>query len=226
MVTLRLKGTNLSVSLTLSNYTQFNNCIRVLKDMKFRFNPNTKEWLGPWHKRDEVKAELEDYDTIEDHTSETELQEVACGKAEQTYESTRRLADYSLMNYPPVTGKHPNEDFQKKGIVTGINTNRYYYAWDCGSGKSYVTSALIAHRLLKYKDCGKVVLITSTIGVRNLYHELFKFIKDLDENRVEIANKDNRNPFDHKDKDIIIMSYNTWRLVCEYYKKQLKLKRL
>lgn len=224
MVTLRLKGTNLSVSLTLSNYTQFNNCIRVLKDMKFRFNPNTKEWLGPWHKRDEVKAELEDYDTIEDHTSETELQEVACGKPEQTYESTRRLADYSLMNYPPVTGKHPNEDFQKKGIVTGINTNRYYYAWDCGSGKSYVTSALIAHRLLKYKDCGKVVLITSTIGVRNLYHELFKFIKDLDENRVEIANKDNRNPFDHKDKDIIIMSYNTWRLVCEYYKKQLKLK--
>ena len=95
MVTLRLKGTNLSVSLTLSNYTQFNNCIRVLKDMKFRFNPNAKEWLGPWHKRDELKAELEDYDTIEDHTSEEQFQEIACGKPEQCYESTRRLADYS-----------------------------------------------------------------------------------------------------------------------------------
>ena len=114
MITFKLKGSSLSVSLSVDGYTQFNNCIRVLKDMKFRYNPVSKDWVGPWHKKDELKEKLSDYDTIEDPTSEEQFHEIACGKTEQFYESTRRLADYTLMNFPPVTGKHPNEDFQKK----------------------------------------------------------------------------------------------------------------
>ena len=222
MIRISLKGNKLCVKVDSSSYGSFNNAIRVLKDNKFRYNSTTKEWLGPWFKRDDIKGYLEDYDTVEDTVTQDQIDSVTEGKPEQFNESIRRIPDYSLMNFPPIEGKHPYENFQKQGISRGINSSRFYYAWDCGSGKSYVASALIAHRLLKYKDCSKVVLVTSSIGVRNLYHELFKFIKDLDESKVEIADKNNRDPFDHKDKDIIITSYNSWRLICDFYKKKKK----
>jgi len=90
------------------------------------------------------------------------------------------------------------------------------------SGKSYIASALIAHYYLKWGKVGKIVIVTTSIGVRNLYHEFFKFIKDLPACKVAIADTSNREPF-HRETDIVIMSYNSFRLVCNQSKKVNKL---
>ena len=206
-----------------NGYSSFNNSLQVLRDAKFRFNQDTKEWFGPWYKRDEIKELLENYDTIEDKISDEEYEKVACGEPQQFSEGMRRVPDYSLLNYGPITGKAPHENFQKIAISKGINLSSQAYFLGQGSGKSYIAAAIIAHRLYKYHDCNKVLFVTTNIGVRNLYHELFKFIRGLDENKVKIADKNYRNPFDDPNTDIVITSYNSFRLVCDYYKKKNKI---
>lgn len=223
MIYFTLNGANLEVRLDSQGYTVFNNSMQVLKDAKFRFNPDTKKWSGPWYKRDEIKEALENYDTIEDSISENDIEELTCGTPKQFREPTRRIPDYSLMNYEPITGKSPHEDFQRLAISKGINLSSYAYFYGQGTGKSYIAATLIAHRVYKYHDCNKVLFITTNIGVRNLYHELFKFIKGLDENKVKIADKNYRNPFDDPNTDIVITSYNSFRLICDYYKKKHKI---
>lgn len=223
MIKFRLHDGHLVITLGSSGYTAFNNSLQVIKDAKFRFNARTQEWFGPWFKRDEIKEALENYDTIDDNISQEDIEALACGKPQQFAEGSRRIPDYDLLNYGPITGKSPYENFQRKAISKGINVSSYCYYYGQGSGKSYIAAAIIAHRLYKYHDCNKVLFVTTNIGVRNLYHELFKFIKGLDENRVKIADKNYRNPFDDPDTDIVVTSYNSFRLVCEYYKKQKKI---
>lgn len=224
MITLSLYKNNIAISVGKSEYVTFNKAIRTLKVNACRWNPTLKIWLTPAVNYEHIKQELEDIDILEDNIDPQALLALTEGALNQIIENPRRIPDYSLMNFEPIQGKHPNERFQHEGISKGINSSCYCYAWGMGSGKSYVASALIAHRLIKYQDCAKVVLITTNIGVLNLYHELFKFIKDLDESRVAIANKNFRNPFDNKDIDIVVTSYNSWRLVCNYYKDKLKIK--
>lgn len=223
MIKIRMIGNNIGVTLDKSGYTVFNNCVQVLKDNKFRYNSTTREWVGPLYKKDDIKEALENYDTINDTVTVKDIDNYLLSKKEQFRENPRRIPDYSLLNFPPIVGKSPFENFQKNAISKGINFSSWAGFFGQGSGKSYIFSAIIAHRLYKYHDVNKVVIITSNIGVKNLYHELFKFIKDLDESKVKIANKDYRNPFDDKSTDIIITSYSSWKLICDYYKKAKKI---
>ena len=223
MIKLKYINKQLYVYLEKLSYTIFNNCIQLLKDNKFRFNPNSCAWIGPIYKKDEIKEALENYDIIKDEIPREEIDFTERKNKLQFVENPRRIPDYSLMTFPPIEGKHPHESFQRDFISKGINSSCFLYALGQGVGKSYITSAIIAHRLYKYHDVSKVVLITSNIGVKNLYHELFKFIKGLDESKVAIADKNFRNPFDNKDIDIIVTSYNSWRLIADYYKKQKKI---
>lgn len=223
MITLLIKDKSLCVNISSTDYSSFSDAIKVLKNNKFRYDASLKSWLGPWFKFEEIKSRLEDFDVIDNRVKDKELIELKAGEKEQFSESTRRIPDYSLMNYGPITGKEPHENFQKIAITKGINKSSYCYFYGQGSGKSYIAAAIIAHRKYKYKDCNKVVFITTNIGVRNLYHELFKFIKDLDPNKVRIADKNYRNPFDDPNIDIVITSYNGWRLICDYYLKKLKI---
>ena len=223
MIYFTLNGSNLEVALESQGYGPFNNSMQVLKDAKFRFNPTTKKWVGPWYRKDEIKEALENYDTIDDKATDEALENASCGIPKQFREAQRRIPDYSLMNFEPIQGKSPHEDFQRLAISKGINLSAYAYFYGQGTGKSYIAATIIAHRLYKYKDCGKVLFITTNIGVRNLYHELFKFIKGLDEDKVKIADKNYRNPFDDPNTDIVITSYNSFRLICDYYKKQQKI---
>ena len=227
MITITLENKEIAIKVDLfGNMPLFNSVINYLKSVRFRWDPDKKKWYGPAFKFNEVKEVLEEKDIVETSVTEDEIMEAVSGKPELEVEKVRRVPDFSLMNYPPMLGKHPNEDFQKDGIRRGINLSRFLFAWQQGTGKSYVESSLIAHRLYKYHDADKVLFVTSSIGVRNLKHEIIKFIKNLDENKILIGNKDCRNVFDDefKDKDIIICSYNSFRLICDYYKKQFKVK--
>lgn len=223
MTTIRLKDGKLEVSIGKLGYSAFNQVTGILRSEKLRYNSKTKSWIGVVSKYSSIKEKLEEYDVVSDKVDQKALANLPGSKPEQKYSSERRIPDFSLMKFGPIEGKHPNESFQRKAISKGINTNRYCYFYGMGSGKSYIASAIIAHRVYKYHDCSKVLLVTTNIGVRNLYHELFKFIKGLDPSKVAIANKDNRATFDDKNIDIVVTSYSSVRLICDYYKKKYKI---
>lgn len=227
MITITLENKEIAIKVDLfGNMPLFNAIINHLKHERFRWDPQEKKWFGPAYKLNDVKDYLEEKDTVNCSITDDEIMEILAGKPEMKIEKVRRVPDFSLMNYPPMLGKHPNEAFQKNGVSLGINRSRFFYAWQQGTGKSYLESCLIAHRLYKYHDVGKVLFVTSSIGVRNLKHELLKFIKGLSEDKILVGSKDCRNVFDneYQDKDIIICSYNTFRLICDYYRKQFKIK--
>lgn len=221
MIKLSLNGANVEIELNKS--VNFDKILSLLKTYHCRYNSLTHKWSTNYFRYLDFEDYLSELDVVDNKLNKEEVDKILSGTPEREFEKTRRQIDYSLLNYECIKGKSPNENFQRVGITQGINQSRRLYLWDCGSGKSFVASAIIAHRLYKYKDCGKVLFLTSNIGVQNLYHELFKFIKNLDETRVRMITKDNRNCFDDKNVDILVMSYNTFRLVCDYYKKENKI---
>ena len=152
------------------------------------WNPDAKEWMGSPYKYDELIESLSDIDMIEDQVDKKILNDITAGIPEQEFENTRRIPDYSLMNFPPMEGKGSNKNFQDEGIKKGINRSRYAYFWEMGTGKSYIASAIIAHRLFKYRDVKKVLFLTTSIGVRNLKYELKKFIKEAPVQKVLALN--------------------------------------
>lgn len=192
-----------------------------LKENHFQWNPSSLLWEASIFKFDEIREQLEDRDAL-DVDSIIYSPIMREGAKELEISTERVVADYSLMNYLPIKGKPPYEDFQRIDISKGLSRNRYAYFLGMGTGKSYIAATLIAHYYLKWKKVKKIVLITTSIGVRNLYHELFKFIKDLPVDRVAIADTNNRECF-KPEADILLMNYNTFRLVCNQYKKKLKI---
>ena len=206
-----------------SNYA-FDKAKSWLKKSNFYWNSSKKVWEGPWYKLSSAVDELSEFDIIKNEVDLDKYSQLEEGEPEISRESSRRIFDQTLLNYPPMIGKHPYEDFQKEGIIKGINYSRQYYGWGMGSGKSYVASAIIAHRLAA-NDISKVLLLTTSIGVRNLKHEILKFVKNLSEDDVAISDKNYRNPFEKDNKaKVVIASYNTFRLICNYYKDKLNIK--
>lgn len=199
----------------------FSTTLALLKQHRCTFNSRHKVWQCSVFRYDEMKEHLEDLDSvIEESTSA--LQQLREGESELECVPQRIIADYSLMKHQPIQGKSPHENFQREAIVHGLQQNRYAFFLGQGSGKSYIASVLIAHYYLKWKNVSKIVLLSTPIGVRNVYEELFHFIKGLDATRVTIATKDNDDVFTDQ-YDIVIASYATFRLLCTRAKKKAKL---
>ena len=195
---------------------QFSRAVAVAKQLRCKWDSKRYVWTASASRFDAIRDAFSEVDILDQTFSQEDLEEATMVAPELSAEKVRRIPDYSLLKYPPIVGKYPNENFQKEAISKGINRSRYAYFYDMGTGKSYIASAIIAHRLYKYKDVRKVFFITSSIGVRNLKDELIKFIRDLDINRVAIADKNNRLPFTD-DIDIVITNYNTLQLLDEAY---------
>ena len=200
---------------------QFSQAVAVAKQLYCKWDSKRYIWTASASRFDAIRDAFSEVDILDQTFSQEELEEALAIAPELSAEKTRRIPDYSLLKFLPITGKHPNENFQKEAISKGINRSRYAYFYDMGTGKSYIASAIIAHRLYKYEDVKKVFFITSSIGVRNLKDELVKFIKDLDVSRVAIADKNNRLPFTD-DVDIVITNYNTLQLLDEAYANAYK----
>lgn len=189
----------------------------TFKMAKCRFDPKTKAWvtrIGIYD--DSLKEALEELDLVEEN--EEALEELRQGNPEQVISTKRIIPNYDLLKFPPLVGKAPYEDFQKIDISKGLNRNRFAYFWGMGTGKTYAASAHIAHQYMEWGDAKKILIMSTSIGVRNVYEEILKFVKDIPKEKITIASKDNREPF--KDEfDIVLTSYNTFRLICNHYKK-------
>ena len=194
----------------------FNQAVAAARKLHCSWNESSKTWSISAARYSAAYEAFSDIDILDQRFTADELEAATIKTPELKVEPVRRIPDYDLLNYPPIVGKHPYENYQKEAITKGINRSRYAYFFDMGTGKSYIAAAIIAHRLYKYKDVKKVFFLTSTIGVRNLKDELVKFIKGVDESRISIADVNNRFPF-REDVDIIISNYNTLRIISEAY---------
>ena len=216
MIVLSLVGKQIHIKFRDIRGFAFNQAVAAAKSIHCGWNDAEKAWTISANRYAAVYDTFSNIDILQQEFTAEELEEATVQAPELTVEPVRRIPDYSLLNYEPIVGKHPYENYQKEAITKGINRSRYAYFYDMGTGKSYIAAAIIAHRLLKYRDVGKVFFLTSSIGVRNLKDELVKFIKGIDESRISIADVNNRLPF-RDDIDIVISNYNTLRLVADAY---------
>ena len=216
MIVLSLVGKQIYIKFRGIQGAAFNQAVAAAKSIHCGWNNIEKAWTVSANRYAAVYDAFSDIDLLKQEFTAEELEKATVQDPELTVEPIRRIPDYSLLNYEPIVGKHPYENYQKEAITKGINRSRYAYFYDMGTGKSYIAAAIIAHRLLKYKDVGKVFFLTSSIGVRNLKDELVKFIKNIDESRISIADVNNRLPF-RDDVDIVISNYNTLRLIADAY---------
>lgn len=111
--------------------------------------------------------------------------------------------------------------FQKDDIVRAINQNRFLFKCDTGTGKSYMLAGVISH-LRYYGEINKVIILTSSVGTKNLNKELEGFITGYDASRTLVihsvsALKDRLVFTD--DYDIIICGYDTFRRINDAYYK-------
>jgi len=210
---------NKKVALELENVPPalFSTLVAQLKSIHGQFNIKTKKWMLDILQYDRVRGDLEELDTIVE-TFPEQLEELRCGDPELVVLPHRARADYSLVNFPPIVGKAPHENFQRESILQGLQKNRYGFFLGQGSGKSYIASVLIAHYYLRDKNVSKVLILSTAIGARNMLSELVYFIKGLDVRRAVVATKDNWKVFTD-DIDIVIASYNTFRLICNRERK-------
>jgi len=218
-----IRADSTGVNIELQNCSNFTSILALLKLGKFHWDPKAERWKGSVFQFDEARGHLEEFDVVRVQDEDV-MAKLRDGDPEQIISKQRVLMDWNLLNYPPVKGKAPFENFQIEDIGKGITRNRYAYYLGMGAGKSFIASALVAHYYIKTLEVGKVILLTTSIGVRNLRMELLKFVKGLDPEKIAIVDKDFRNPFNvYVDADILIMSYNSFRLMCNYYKKELKI---
>lgn len=219
-VSIGVSGSDVTVKLQqgISSST-FSSITALLKLKKFRWSPKQLVWRGSVFKFDELKEELEELDILE-YENGCNLDKLREGTPEIRIESNRVIPDFNTLKYPPIVGKPPFEKFQRIDIASGLTRNRYAYFLGMGTGKSYIAAALIAHYMYAWNRIGKTLIITTSIGVRNFRAELKKFLSHYDESKIIIGDKDCRDPF-RPDIDIVITSYNSFRLICNHYRHEL-----
>ena len=212
MISISCEGNRVALLLTNVPPAQFAVIMANLRTARCRYQASTHKWLLTIAQYDNLKETLEELDILQEQDPQG-LVLLREGIPELTMEAGRVVADYSLLRYPPIEGKAPHEKFQRESIVQGLQKNRYGFFLGQGSGKSYIAAAIIAHRYLKEKKVSKILVLSTAIGARNLYHEFANFIPQLDVARMVVADKNNWQVFTDQ-YDIVIASYNTFRLIC------------
>ena len=209
------------ISVKFNGSKNFEEIVQTLKLASCKFNPDEKDWTVPINKYDGLREKLSDLDIISiSFLDEKKINELMLKVGKQQTVFERRSFKQELLKKEPVKGIHPNEDYQKQDIIKGITRNRYLLDLDMGLGKSYILSGILTH-LQHYDDLGKVLYITTRSGTYNFYHELLKFT-NFKEDDIIIGSKDTTDIFE-QNKKIIILDFDTFRLLSDkYYKKIYK----
>ena len=210
------------------NGDHFHEVVDLLKFHSCQFLPKKKSWKLSVVKFEEILSGLINIDSIDmSESTKKSIEELKTFKPELEKHPTRLLFKQELLKFPPIIGKPPNEDYQKKDILRSISRNRQGLFLDMGLGKSFEAAAIISH-LRYYGLAHKVLFISSNIGGLNILSELKKFINiknsdDLENSELYYQFKIGKDrDFFKKDKDILLTNYNTFRIICDYYNKKKK----
>lgn len=212
----------------------FQDLVETLKMCHCQWDNNVKRWKVSIAKYDDVIKEIlycngkEEYVEVSEQTK-AEITQYFNEMQELKYPPIRCVYHPELMNFNPLPGKPPFENYQMVDFLQALNRNRYLFAWDMGLGKSWALTALLEH-LRYYKFMNKCIIFSSPVGVLNIKSELLKFGKNQisDEIRVFASADDLK----YEDRDIfntkkypyrtIIMPYDLLKTVSNYYYDQAK----
>lgn len=203
---------------------EFQDTVERLKMIGCKFNRSSKVYEGVPADLDSIIADLE-CDNIPTEVSELTRRQIAAyfqNLKELVPANARILPRWDCVNFPPLVGLHPNENYQRLDIARAVNQNRFLFNWDMGLGKSYAL-AVIIETLWYYNLIGKVLIFSTRSGVYNLKNELCTFCKHLVPNDVYVINSitetEDRDIFNSQKYPckIVIMPYDTFVNVNDYY---------
>lgn len=202
----------------------FQDIIETLKLNGATWNPTTKFWNKSISDLEDLENEL----LFEGES--VEISELTRKQVEEYRESLkelqicheRRTVNFDLLNFPPLQGKHPFENYQRQDLGRAILRNRFLFNWEMGLGKSYALAALIEN-LRYYNLIDKCIIMSTGVGVYNLKDELCKFGKNISPDEIlvinSVMNLDDRDIF-NKEKfkyKILIMTYDTFKGLNDFY---------
>ena len=204
----------------------FREIVDICKLYKFSFDKNDSYWKIPFPKLEPFLSHLK---SINENVSIDLLAQNNYNKWKSSLNElklspSRLLFNQSLLKFPPLKGKPPNEDFQYRDILRALHQNRFLFNHEMGLGKSYILTALIEH-LRYYKLINKCLVFSSGIGVINLKNEILKFSTTLSENDILSFTSATELKFEDRDlfntekypQKIIIMPYNFLKSISNYY---------
>lgn len=127
----------------------------------------------------------------------------------------------TLMNFPPVLGKKPYENYQEEDINKGLSQNRYAFFLGMGTGKSYIMSAILSN-LFSNNKISKGIIITTNVGVYNLKEQILKLCNYFREDEIEIIKSNNKSLFlenlKYNNTKLFIFAYSTALSLYKLYK--------
>lgn len=202
----------------------FRDLIDHLKCEGCRWSPSLKRWTLNVSKFDNfVQSCINFGDTPEISVyTEREIQKYYDNLKE--LKTCRRFFKQELLNFPPLKGKHPYEDYQIQDIMRGLCQNRFLFHHEMGLGKSYILTALIEHKRF-YGDLYKCLIFSSPIGTRNLKDELILHGKNMRDDDILLLTSSSKLKYEDRDifntskypQSIIIMTYDTLKTISNYY---------
>lgn len=207
--------------------SQFYEIVALLKLLRGTYEPDEKLWYLAPAKVNELisRAATIGEQVQESVASKKALEDFYNSLNELVYSEGRNTVNYDMMAFPPLVGKHPNEDYQRNDIYEALGQNRYIFNWEMGLGKSYAIATII-NNLRQRGEVDRVLGFTTGTGSYNLKKELCKLGNFSEDEVLVIANtkyfktkKENRELF-NKEKypqKIIILVYDVLKAVEGYY---------
>jgi superfamily II DNA or RNA helicase len=197
--------------------SRFQEEIEVCKYLRAIFNGPLRKWTISPSRLDEVLDEFQQFGISISEYSKREIKAYLDNLSELKTITTRK--DYRSYK-PELLLLPPLHDFQKVDIQKAINRNRYSLCWHTGLGKSFGLFAILQY----YRHLGivnKAIILTSGIGVWNLSEEAKKFIPNYDPSKTlvirSVGDIKDRLVFDNPDYNLIIMGYDTFKLIADAY---------
>ena len=241
MIFLGIDGKDLVASIKENDNAGFQACVAGLKNRKFRWDPKTKQWRLP------IPLVPDDlYDVLMMFTDKVYYPDTVKETVKnwynilpselKTFDKVENVNFTDYVNFPPIKGKAPFENYQAEDVIRAVSQNRFLFNWEMGLGKSWAT-AFVYEYLKAHHNCQKMILFTSKIGTYNLAKEMDKFCKHTDVNDVAVFSsvksfdnfkktlpkelkKDNRKIFNFPEinnKKILVFAYDAWKIVAKEY---------
>lgn len=191
---------------------EFNDILLILKQHGITYD--NKEHAS-YHKNPQVLVdclyELADtYDTFISDRLKKEIDEY--DPFIPSFKPIRKQLEKSFFEKYPPLGQYQIDDVQKM-----YNYGRVLNACKQGLGKSY-SFIQTANQFFYHKEADKVLIVAISPVLYNWKRELKRFSPYFTDDNIQIITKDQRAIFDYIDgKDVLIMTYNTLKLVSDYY---------
>ena len=194
--------------------------LETCREMHMVYTPSKRAWAISPSKYKEVLDEFHQYGV---QLSEYDKEQIN-NYIENLSDFHKIMKRSERRHYNDSTLIHPPKyEFQRDDVNKAINQTSLLFKWSTGTGKSWALAAILS-TLREIGEINKAIIITSSIGILNLNNELKKFIRNYDTSKTlvisSVTELKDRAIFDDRDKyDIIILGYDAFRSINDYYDK-------